>query len=322
MPDSRRSSVSQWADAFGQGWNRFWFTPASPLPCAVLRVLVGVIVVALLLTFTADLDRWFSRDAFLSQANIRSLINADPESPFFHFSYFSYLTPLEAAIAHWVAIGVAVLFTVGAFTRITGAITLIALLSYIHRMPIVVGHTEPVLVFLLAYLIIAPSGALFSVDAWLAARRRAPIGKRPDEPSLTAGIALRLIQVHLAAFVAMMGMSKFYGDAWWDGIAIWHLLAQTHSRPLDLTFLRRNEYLLNFWTHAVAYFELAFPVLVWPRLTRPIMLALAIGIWLSIIIASGLLLFGLLMIAASLAFWPASTLCALLGRSAPATQPA
>lgn len=321
MPESRLSSVSRWADAFGQAWNRFWFTPASPFPCAVLRILIGLIVVAHLLTLSGDLDRWFSRDAMLSQANIRALINANVDDPFFHYSYFSVLTPTEAAIAHWAAIAVALLFTLGALTRVTGAVTLIALLAYIHRMPIVVAHAESVLVFLLAYLVIAPSGALFSIDAWLAARRGRPAGKQPDEPSVAAGIALRMIQVHLAAFIAMMGMSKFYGDAWWDGIAIWHLLAQTHSRPLDLTFLRRNEYLLNFWTHAVAYFELAFPVLVWPRLTRPIMLALAIVIWLSIIISSGLLSFGLLMIAASLAYWPPSTLRAVFGY-APATQPA
>jgi hypothetical protein len=119
-------------------------------------------------------------------------------------------------------------------------------------------------------------------------------------------------------FYAMMGLTKLYGDAWWQGGAIWLLLAQTESRPLDLTGLRRagqvGEYLLNFWTHTIIYFELAFPVLIWSRITRPILLALSIAIWSSLIVATGQSLFGLAMLATSIAFIPGERLRAFFGR--------
>jgi hypothetical protein len=119
---------------------------------------------------------------------------------------------------------------------------------------------------------------------------------------------LRLIQVHLAMFCLMMGLMKLYGDAWWEGNAIWLLLAQTESRPLNLTGLRQagqfGVYLINAWTLSIVYFELAFAVLIWNRWARRLLLALGLLVWTSIIVATGQLLFGLTMIAASAAFLP------------------
>src|SRR4029450_10990305 len=128
----------------------------------------------------------------------------------------------------------------------------------------------------------------------------------PSQPSIVANIGLRLIQVHLAMFCAMMGLSKLYGDSWWDGNAIWVLLAQTQSRPLNLTALRGagqvGEYLLNFWALATVYFELAFPVLIWNRGGRPLLVSAAVVIWSALVLATGNLLFGAALIVASAAF--------------------
>jgi hypothetical protein len=110
------------------------------------------------------------------------------------------------------------------------------------------------------------------------------------------------MQVHLAALYFVMGAAKLYGDFWWDGEAIWFLMAQTHSRPIDLSFLRGWELLLNAWTHLIAFTHLAFAALVWNRLTRPIVLALAAVTWLSLIPVTGQALLCLLMTAASVVY--------------------
>jgi hypothetical protein len=180
-----------------------------------------------------------------------------------------------------------------------------------------------VLCFLIPYLCIAPSGARLSLDRRLfgSARKGSLVSllMGPSEPSVAANIGLRLIQVHVAMFYAMLGLNKLYGDAWWDGNAIWLLLAQTQSRPLDLTGLRRlgsvGEYLLNFWTHAVVYFELAFPVLIWTRLFRPIALAASVVVWVSVILATGQLFFGLAMLVTGIAYLPPAYLRAFAGQS-------
>ena len=312
-------------ESVGSGWNRFWYAPSDPLPCAVLRIAVGLLVIGHLLMLTPGLDRWHSSEGLLSPQVVTAALTADSGRAAWHPSYFAHLGPLESRIAHGLAIAAAVAFAAGLFSRVTGLVTLAALLACFHRLPLVAGQAEPVLIFLVAYLCIGPSGARLSVGRWLAQRQN-PLEEAPVQPSYRATLSLRMIQVHLAVFVAIMGLTKLNGDAWWQGEAIWNLLAQTHSRPLDLTWLRNYELVVNFWTHAVVFYELAFPVLIWNRLARPILLAAGTLVWLSIILATGLLLFGLTMIVATLAFVPPDFHCRLLSvrssaNSAAATIP-
>jgi hypothetical protein len=305
------SPARAWSDLteeFGAAWNRFWFTPADPLPCAGLRIAVGLLAALHFLDLYTGLSWWYASNGLLPLGAVSRVLELTRETG---DSYRpTYLTGLAAGWELWflhaLAILAALIFAAGLATRVFGVITLIALLSYVHRAPLVAGHVEPLLSFLLAYLIIAPSGARLSIDGWLRARKADPLTQ--DAPSIAANIGLRLIQVHLAMFYAMMGLTKLYGDAWWDGNAIWMLLAQTESRTLDLTGLRRlgqgGYYLLNFWAHAVVYFELAFSVLIWNRYMRPVLLALSIPIWISLILVTGHVTFGLTMLAAGLAFLP------------------
>jgi hypothetical protein len=194
----------------------------------------------------------------------------------------------------------------------------------VHRVPEVAGYVEPVLSFLIAYLVIAPSGALLSIDERLfGSAKKSSLGlllAGSPEPSWAANISLRLIQVHVAMFYAMMGLSKLYGDAWWQGGAIWMLLAQTESHVIDGTMFRRlgqiGEYLLNFAAHLIVYFELAFGILIWTRLGRPVLLALSLIVWPIIILVTGQLLFGLAMLAVNLAFVSPAWLRSLVGNAA------
>jgi hypothetical protein len=97
------------------------------------------------------------------------------------------------------------------------------------------------------------------------------------------------------------------------------LLAQTESRVIDATGFRRmgqiGEYLLNFAAHLIVYFELAFGVLIWTRIGRPVLLALSLIVWPIIILATGQLLFGLTILAANLAFVSPASLHTLMGRA-------
>ncbi|MDX1943908.1 MAG: hypothetical protein SFU86_00765 [Pirellulaceae bacterium] len=314
-----KNSAGYFADlteAVGNGWNRFWFTPADPLPLSFLRIAVGALVVMHLLALGADFGRWFPADGLLPPDAVKKVVLVEElDEPYHHYSYFNHLTGSQARFAHYAAIGLAIAFLLGLFTRVTGVLTVIALLSYVHRLPLLAGHADPLLVFLVAYLCIGPAAAYWSLDRWIATLRGANPTKN-EAPSLAAALSIRFIQVHLAAFVAMLAAAKMYGDAWWDGEAIWFLIAQTHSRPVDLSALHNWHYLINFWTHLVAYFELAFPILIWNRQARPLLIGLGAAIWLSLIPVTGLLVFSLTLVVASLAFVPASTFRSLLSRPA------
>ena len=310
MSNSFGAYLSELAESIGRSWNRFWFTPADPLPCCVLRIGVGLLLVAHFACLGIDLERWYGRNGLLSPAAVTTLLTASGEEANYRFSYLGQLAgPGELWGVHACAIAAAIMFTFGLNTRISGVLTLIALLAYVHRVPQVAGHVEPVLAFSLAYLTLAPSGACLSLDSVRRRRKRAAgVSDDSRQPVLLANIGLRLLQVHLAMFYAMMAFSKLYGDAWWDGAAVWMLLAQTQSRPLNLTSLRNagqfGEYIINIWTQGILYFELTFPILIWNRLARPLLVALGVIVWASLILATGELLFGLTMMLANLAFMP------------------
>jgi hypothetical protein len=233
------------------------------------------------------------------------------------FSYLYYADSPEVLwLLHVLGFAIVVLFTVGLFTRITNILSLIVVLSYIHRAPMITGQFEPVLTMILFYLCLAPAGRYLSVDAWLRARK-AVRDPRPEDVTTdavktsAATFALRLMQVHLAAFYLMLGLSKLGGIAWWSGEAAWWLIAEGESGLMNLRFLHSHSYLINLWTHAIVLFELSFPLLIWNRLARPLLLSIAVIMWISLALLTGLISFSAIMLVANLSFVSPSALRAV-----------
>src|SRR5580704_2547371 len=49
-----------------QGWNRFWFTPADPLPLGLMRICGGLMLLYTTVAYTPDLQEFFGKDAWLN----------------------------------------------------------------------------------------------------------------------------------------------------------------------------------------------------------------------------------------------------------------
>lgn len=293
--------------AFGNGWNRFWFTPVDPFGVCLLRVLTGVMALWFVISFTPDLITWFGPNGLLPIESVQQL-TADREALWNGRASYLYYVDEPALLwaVHVAGILVVAAFTLGLATRITNVLALVIVLSYIHRAPMVTAQFEPVLSFMLFYLCLSPCGQALSLDSWLK-RNRAPENPPHQRAhaalSLSANISQRLMQIHVAALYLMMGLTKLGGsDAWWAGEAMWWLIAHTESRLVNLTFLHRWDFLLNVWTLAVVSFELLFGILIWNRLARPLLLGLAIVHWLLLGLITGLLSFALMMLVANLAF--------------------
>ena len=113
--------------------------------------------------------------------------------------------------------------------------------------------------------------------------------------------------------VAMMGLSKLMGETWWTGEAMWWLIAHYESRLVDFTRLRDAPQLVDLWAHAVVLFELAYPLLIWVPLARPLVLAAGVIVWTSLALVTGEATFAVMMCVASLAFVPPSVVRSLIG---------
>ena len=298
-------------DRIGTGWNRFWYAPSDAFGVSVLRVMTGFMAMYFIASYTVDLIRWFGPNGLLSVETVKLLTgasNTGPDAPIVaRVSLFYYLdAPGILWLIHGLSFVVVLMFTVGLFTRVTSVLSFLTILSYIHRAPMLTGQFEPVLTMLLLYLCIAPAGAYLSVDRLLRKRKQSDAFRADAEPAkyVSATISLRLIQLHVAGFCLMMGITKLAGETWWTGDAVWWLIAHNETRLIDLTFLGQWQAwpVFNLWTHAIVAFELLFGILIWNRLARPLLLGVAVIMWTSLALITGLISFCLIMLVANVAF--------------------
>jgi hypothetical protein len=286
------------ADGFGRGWTTFWFTPSGPDVLCAIRLLMGLLVVYLHATLSLDLVTFFAAGGMLPSTEIAPLEGGA-------FSYLNYFSqPAELWIVHLLGLAVLILFALGFWTRPMSIAALIVFLSDVNRAPMITGRTESVAAMVLCYLCLAPCGRRLSIDALLARRAAAtfPQTATVEASSTSATIATRLIQIHLALLVAMMGLSQLSGEIWWTGAGVWWLVARPESRLVDLTGLHTTPQVLQFWTHVIVFFELCFPMLIWVPLARPLLLAVGAVVWGSIALLTGDVTFSLAMMIASMAF--------------------
>ncbi|MBS0208567.1 MAG: hypothetical protein JSS27_06385 [Planctomycetes bacterium] len=307
-------------DQMGQTWNRLWFTAVDPLPLGVLRVFTGLLATYALLTLTPDLDRLIGRQGMLPLDLARQMEgfrDADYGGAY-RFSVLDYAADARSLrTIHYLSVAVVALYTLGVFSRVTSVLAAATMISYSHRMFVVVSPFEMMLNLLMLYICVGPSGAYLSFDAWWRDRS----GRVPVKPSVSANIALNLIQVHLTLVFVMMVMAKMFGDAWWNGTAFWWLSLNSNGGVFDLTSLAAQtspplgRYLINLWTHAQIVYELTFPLAIWHPLTRPLWLVVGVVLWVLLALVSGLFTFGLAMIAATLAFVSADQWRMVCGKS-------
>ena len=92
------------------------------------------------------------------------------------------------------------------------------------------------------------------------------------------------------------------GASWWDGSAMWLSIANSEYQTVDLTWMASMPVLLALMTHIIVLFELSYCVLIWNRLTRPVVLLTAVMMHLGIATCLGMATFGLAMLIGNLAF--------------------
>jgi hypothetical protein len=293
-----------------ESWNSFWFTPTSPSTLSAIRVLAGAMLLYTHLVWSFDLTGFFGENGYLPQAFMHEvhLTENDPDGPNgpkppierFMWSHFNYVhSPKLMWTIHIVALVVFFLLTIGLFSRAMALIAYLFAVSYANRItPGAYFGLDKINCMLALYLIFGPCGARYSVDRLWRLRR----GNTEVPASSTANLAIRLIQVHMCIIYLFSGIGKLQGEPWASGDASWLSFAMYEYQSLDMTWMAKYPYLLNFMTHATVFWELSYCALVWPALTRPWVLLMAIFVHGGIILFLGMPTFGLVMLIGNLAF--------------------
>lgn len=287
-----RQYISDLADVTGDAWNRFWFTPIGSGVLGLIRICAGLLALVTFFSLGSDLQWLLADEGMLPRDFVRdhypialSLLDVLPSS---------WLMPF------WLAtLGAAGLMVLGLGGRWSVIATAVSLLSYLNRVPLLVSPYETILSFVLVYLCVG--------DCWETFRLRFNREEvATAKPRVANRISLRLIQVHLAVVHAMMAIAQITEPegVWWTGEGMW-LLASREGMPLvDLSSWFENRKLASGLAHVITLYLAAFPVFVWGRWTRPLILAAGLVVWLFLLIVSGRVMLCLTMLTATLAFWP------------------
>jgi hypothetical protein len=283
--------AQQWLSS----WNRFWFTRRDPAVLGVLRILVGGMLLYTHLIWSFELSTFFGGEEALLPSSLRETLVPNAS---YRWSHFDWIGPALLWPAHIAALLVFAMFTVGVLTRITGVFSALLVISYANRATGTQFGLDQINCFLAVYLALGPSGQFLSVDRWLHRKEQG----RAVEKSTMANLSIRLIQVHLCIVYLFAGMGKLLGDRWWNGDAIWGAVANYEYQTIELTWLSEWMWLVNLITYGALIWEVCYPFLIWPRLTRPLFLCMAICVHLGIGISMGMMTFGLIMVFANLSF--------------------
>jgi uncharacterized membrane protein YphA (DoxX/SURF4 family) len=283
-----------WRSA-SSSWNRFWFTPTTPQTLCLLRLLAGAMLVYTHGVWSIDLVGFFGPDGRLPLEFARAMHNTPLAWSFLH----QLQSPLALWTAHGLSLIVLMLFTLGLWTRWTSIGAVVITISYAHRSVGALFGLDQINSFLVLYLAMGPSGQCYSLDGWLWGRR----GRAGELiPSIPANIAIRLIQLHMCVVYLFAGLGKLLGPSWWAGTALWGAFANLEYQTLDMTWVASYPIAVNIVTHVILAWEISYVALIWPKLTRPLMLALAIPLHLGIGICMGMITFGLIMLVGNMAF--------------------
>ena len=309
--DSADSSEESFSDAVArvvQAWDRFWFTPARPHTLCVMRLLTGAMLLYCHVVLASDLSAFVGPDAWMSNEMSRQLHDGAFGPSDWARSYLWHIeSPLVIQLHHAVMLIVSAMFMLGMGSRVTVPLALFLQLMYLHRLTGALFGLDQIVTYITMYLAITPCGSRFSIDALLAKRFA---GRRErsrfwhwmlpdDSPTVGANIGTRLLQLHLCVIYLFGGLSKARGETWWDGTAVWLAVANYEYQSFDMTWLSRYPAILSALTNATLFWEVFYCALVWPRVTRPLVLAVAVGVHGSIAFSLGMVTFGSMMIVAN-----------------------
>ena len=302
-----------WWKQVATQWNRFWFVPRKVGVLATMRIIFGGLLLYSHLILAIHLEDFIGNQAWVSQqlGQHPSLEGSDLD--LFSMSYlWDVQTQGILRLHQMVTILVTGFWCVGFLTRVTGPLCWFLQLMCVHRLTGALFGFDQIITYAVMYLMIAPTGSRYSIDAWLRAKISDRITSQKsilldwlfpgNRSSVSANIATRLFQIHLCVIYLFGGLSKSRGVTWWDGSATWYSISNLEYQSIDMTWIAHYPMVIATLTTVTFLWELSYAALIWPRLTRPVVLSIALGVHLGIASALGMATFGFAMLAANLCF--------------------
>ncbi|MSR31949.1 MAG: hypothetical protein EXR99_10635 [Gemmataceae bacterium] len=333
------------------GWNQFWFSPARTESLGLIRMVTGILIAFITFTYSFELLSYVGPNGFVDVETINYIRQDSPilvqpaswkglpyevgktvplVSVYFHLS-----SPALIWTFHLGFLACTLCMAVGWQSRFFTLLSWFGALCYVQRAPSVLFGMDAMIMILLFYMALAPSGMSFSLDRWLEKRRKKAAGdphwNAPPEKLVSANFILRLIQIHFCIIYFAAAGSKLLGSAWWNGTALWGVMANYSFNPMNipaytafLTFLAQHRLLWEVTMTAGCIFTLfiesSFSFLVWNRKMKWFMIGCAVLFHTGIGLIMGLVTFSLCMLTFLIAFIPSETIASVWGEKEKALE--
>lgn len=290
-------AIRSWGEDVVRGWARFWFTPADPHTLAMIRILAGCMLFYTHLVWSLDLMSFLGKNSWIT-GDVARQISAGTNT----WSYLWYIeSPPVLWTLHIAALVIFLMLTLGLFSRVTSILAWLVTVAYCHRLTGSLFGLDQVNAMLAMYLMLGRCGGAYSLDRWIA-RRRTLDELAPPQVAVSTNIAVRLIQLHMCVIYLFGGLAKMRGGTWWDGSAMWFSVTNLEYQSVDMTWLVDWPMMMALMSHVTVVWETFYCALVWPRVTRPIVLMIAVCVHGGIAIFLGMITFGVAMLIGNLAF--------------------
>lgn len=293
------SPVRDYFSDVWRAWNNFWFTAVDPATLAIIRLLAGGMMLYTHFIWSFDLAGFIGREGYMPV----DFLNQMEGRHWSTWTIFDWIGPNWLLwTVHILALGVFACLFLGLFSRIAAVLAYLLAVSYVQRVtPGAYFGLDKTNCMLAMYLLLGPCGARYSLDRLWRLRRG---DAAEPEPSVSANIAIRLMQLHLCVVYFFSALAKLEGETWKVGTALWWSASNYEYQSLDLTWLAGWPHLVAAMTLAAVFWEIFYCVLVWNPRARPLVLAMAVLVHGGIALAMGMITFGLVMLIANLAFVP------------------
>jgi hypothetical protein len=273
-------------------WNRFFFEPISPLPIAVYRILLGLLVLANQLLLLPDVMTWFSDRGALSFATAPRVSGGSG------LNLFNFLPHGDSMV--WIVFFFscvsAISLAAGFFTRTSALLTFLFFVTLDHRDALILNSGDTFLRLGTFFVMFSQAGRALSVDEW---RRR----KRGEQcQGLHPPWAMRLIQVQLSFVYFYAFIWKASGTMWMSGTAVYYASRLIEFWRFPVPYVFEHLWTIKLWTWGTLVIEFALGTLIWIKELRyPVLLA-GILLHVGIDYSMNIPLFGFIMVSAYVTF--------------------
>jgi hypothetical protein len=289
------SPNSEDSPRFGDRLRTFFFTEEVPYGVALVRMVLPLVLCI------DVIRRWgFARELYSTDGSPAQLSltygwgHLMPELP------GTMVVALFTALLFFLvttSIGWCTRFSVSAVFVLYTYFSLLDSISTVTKYTVIASH-------LLLLLAVSRCGAVWSVDAWLAGRRR---NHWPGQPAIErptyAVWPRRLMQLLLGFIYFGAAITKMHTPAFFSGdqLLFWVNTHVNHSHPVG-EYFTLYPWLLSIMAYVSIVWELLFVFLCWRGLGRRTMLTMGVAFHLGTTLILGLIIFPMVSIAAYLCF--------------------